>query len=143
MLPVKGVIALDTAPLIYLVERHSVYAARLTPLWHAAARGEVVLIISELAVSEALVLPIRQYNKPLIHAYELILELPGIRVEPLTWPILRHAAELRAGSSSLKMPDAIHIATADLTGCDAFITNDKTLRNVAFPEVVIVDDLEA
>jgi predicted nucleic acid-binding protein len=141
MLPTAGVVVLDTAPLIYLIERHPKYAARLEPLWRSAERGEVFLLVSELALSEALVLPLREENARLVMAYELLMREPGIRVEPVDWPVLRRASELRASKPSLRMPDAMHLATADLAKCEVFVTNDKSLRGLATLNVVVIDDL--
>ena len=54
ILPVQGLVALDSAPLIYIVERHPVYWPLLTLLWTAAEQGDVVLVVSELALAEAM-----------------------------------------------------------------------------------------
>ncbi|CAN5727409.1 hypothetical protein BH11ARM2_BH11ARM2_27770 [soil metagenome] len=139
--PTQGLVALDSAPLIYIVEQHPVYLPHLAPLWKAAEEGDLTLVISELALSEALVLPLRQANQTMIDAYGLVAEKSGIRVEPVSWRFLRRSAELRAQRPGLRMPDAIHVATADLTECDVFLTNDKSLRSVPLPSVVVLDDL--
>ena len=77
----------------------------------------------------------------MLQAYELVVQKPGIRIEPVSWRVLRRAAELRAQRLALRTPDAIHIATAGLGGCDAFVTNDKSLRSAPLANVIIVDDL--
>jgi len=51
-------------------------------------------------------------------------------VVPVSREVLIAAAHLRA-DANLKLPDAIHVATAQLTGCEQFLTNDThvpTLR---------------
>lgn len=109
-------------------------------MWLAAKRGDVTLVLSELALAEALVGPLRIGDSNAILAYEAIANETGFRPESVTWQVLRRAAEFRALKPSLRLPDAIHLATADLTRCAAFITNDKSLRN-AFVNTIIVDDL--
>ncbi|WP_432431925.1 PIN domain-containing protein [Methylocystis rosea] len=41
--------------------------------------------------------------------------------------MLVHAARLRATVKSMRMPDAIHVATAKLHNCAAFVTADRRL----------------
>ena len=45
--------------------------------------------------------------------------------------VLREGAQLRADFSSLKTPDAIHLAAALHYQCDEFWTNDNRLNPVA------------
>ena len=59
---------------------------------------------------------------------------------PITIDVLREAAKLRAGQN-FKTPDAIHIATAILSGCDHFLTNDDGFRRLAGIEVIVMSDL--
>ena len=48
-------------------------------------------------------------------------------VVPVTRDILRDAAHVR-GELGMKLPDAIHVATARERECKVFITNDKGIR---------------
>ena len=67
-------------------------------------------------------------------------EIDQYELQPITRPILRVAASLRAGSA-MRTADAIHAATAVLGGCALFITNDKRLRHSAGLPVAVLDDL--
>lgn len=49
------------------------------------------------------------------------------------------AAQLQA-SYNLKLPDAVQIATAIITGCDSFLTNDKKLSRVSELQILVVSD---
>ncbi|KAI9134019.1 PIN domain-containing protein [Acaryochloris sp. CCMEE 5410] len=51
------------------------------------------------------------------------------------------AAQLRV-QYSLKLPDALQLATAIVSGCDGFLTNDFQLKKVAKLQVLVVDELE-
>ena len=84
--------------------------------------------------------PLRAGNARVLAAYEGLLLGTDIRLQPITRPILRVAASLRAGSA-LRTADAIHAATAVLGGCALFITNDKRLRHSAGLPVAVLDDL--
>ena len=50
-----------------------------------------------------------------------------LAVVPVERPILIEAARQRA-ALRLRMPDAIHVATAVTAGCDVFLTNDSRLK---------------
>jgi predicted nucleic acid-binding protein len=59
--------------------------------------------------------------------YRDALENSLIRLEPISRAVLVRAAMLR-GQLGMKMPDAIHAATAVDSACSAFLTNDTELR---------------
>ena len=138
--PLTGLVGLDSVTLIYAVEKKPNYRLLIDPLWTAAKRGELTLLLSELAISEALVMPLRNQDAKLIRAYEAVVEAPGFRVEPVTWEVLKEASRLRAEHPSLRTPDAIHLSTAELARCDVFVTNDKALRYFGTLPVIVLDD---
>ena len=49
----------------------------------------------------------------------------SVAVIPISEAILEKATDLRARFPALKTPDAIHVATGILTGCDLFVTGDQ------------------
>jgi len=49
-------------------------------------------------------------------------------------------AELRA-RHNLRTPDALQIAAALVTGCQAFLTNDGSLKRVTDLSVLVLDEL--
>ena len=59
---------------------------------------------------------------------------------PVSAAIADLAAGLRA-HHALRTPDALHVATALATGCDAFLTNDATLRRVTALPVISLASL--
>lgn len=140
-LPTSGLIYLDSAPVIYGIENHPIYASLLVPLWIAVRAGEATIVTSEFTILEGLVGALRLEDSILAAQYRAIREDVGIRVVSVDSEVIERAAELRARKPALRTPDAIHVATADLAQCDAFITNDKSLRSVNLPNVIIVDDL--
>ena len=54
---------------------------------------------------------------------------------PVSRDVLVAAARLRA-ETNMKLPDAIHAATAQLTGCTQFLTNDTHIK--ALPGLIIL-----
>lgn len=89
--------------------------------------GAHPLNTSEITVSEVLVGPMRRADHDLLARYRLLFAREDIiRLVPVTRAILERAAELRA-ASAMRLPDAIHVATALKAGCDIILSQDKRL----------------
>lgn len=58
---------------------------------------------------------------------------------PVSREILVEAARIRAGTA-LKLPDAIHVATARMCGCEVFLTNDTRIKDTWGLEVIQLAD---
>ena len=139
--PAAGLVYLDTNPIIYSVEKHPVYWPLLQPLWQAAKGKTIEIVSSDLTLMETLVGPLKSGDAALATAYEQLFQQAQTRLLPITQPILREAARLRA-TTKLKTPDALHAATAQQAGCVLFVTNDAGFRRLAtLPPLVILDDL--
>src|SRR5262249_9680277 len=106
----------------------------------AAQAGTIEVVSSELSLMEVLVGPLKSGNTILVTAFEQALLGTAMRLLPITQPILREAARLRA-ITKLRTPDALHAATAMHAGCVLFVTNDLGFRGVAGLPVVNLDDL--
>ncbi len=63
-----------------------------------------------------------------------------LQVVPISNNILEAAAQLRA-TTKLKLPDAIHLATANLNGCDCFLTNDDSFKSVTAANIKIPSEI--
>lgn len=88
------------------------------------------LVTSELSRAEALVAPFRSGGS-LVQTYiRLIRSTHVLETIPVVSFVLTDAALLRAVYPSLKLPDAIHVATAIGTGCDILLSNDGRLRTI-------------
>ena len=111
-LPASGTIYVDTAPIIYTVERHPDYESLLLPLWAEADARSLTVVTSELTLLETLVKPLRDNNQPLVDAYEKLLGATSISKRPISANILRAAARIRAttkpnGESKLSIVEFI------------------------------------
>lgn len=138
--PPLAKVYLDTATIIYSVEKHTDYWQILIPLWQSLKAEEIEVFTSELTLLETLVQPIKQNNQTLISAYESLLTATDINLLPINLDILRESANLRA-MQHLKTPDAIHASTAFSANCSYFITNDNGLKRLSNINVVILGDL--
>ncbi|MBS9478349.1 type II toxin-antitoxin system VapC family toxin [Ancylobacter radicis] len=120
----------DTNALIQAVETSGPDADTLRKALKHAATTNLGSVTSELSLSEVLVRPIRERDIPLIAAYSGLLagaEGDQLQTLPITRDVLTRAARIRAASPALKLPDAIHLATAELSGCTQIISSDKRL----------------
>ena len=139
-LPSHGAVYLDTSAIIYSVERNEPYFTLLAPVWRQAESGQFVVVCSELAVSETLVRPIRENNAYLEAAFRAVFAAPEVQLVSVTRQLWEDTARLRA-ETGLKIPDALHAATALQAGCAQFVTNDTDFRRVPGLPIVILDDL--
>lgn len=135
-------IYLDANLFIYAVEQVDPFAPQVEGLFRAADQGEIVLVTSLLTLAETPVMPYRNADKELVVTYRELFTWPppGLYVAPLNARVLDHAARLRASVSSLRLPDAIHLATADSEGCDLVLTNDRRLKTVQDVNIIVLDE---
>jgi predicted nucleic acid-binding protein len=135
-------LAVDTAPLIYLVERHPRHAEIVREIVQRMAAGQLSGVTSVVRLGEVLVQPIRQGNDLLQRRFtNIILHGAGFRTFPISVTVVNLAAQLRA-TYNIHLLDACQIAVALEQGCEAFLTNDRRLTRVAELRVLVLDDLE-
>ena len=139
-IPANSIVYVDTAIIIYSMERFPNYFPLLEPMWRQSQTSEIQVITSELTLLETLVMPLRNGNTGLIDCYERMLLSSEISLISINQTILKQAANLRS-TTNLKTPDAIHAATAINQNCKIFLTNDAGLRNIPLPSVIVLKDL--
>jgi predicted nucleic acid-binding protein len=104
--------------------------------------GSIQAVTSELCLAECLGGPYRTGREDLASIYiDLIRDRPQLTVNAITREILIEAARLRSEVRTLRLPDAIHHATARIAACDILLTNDERFRGVARPEAVLLSDI--
>ncbi|MEP7285879.1 MAG: type II toxin-antitoxin system VapC family toxin [Chloroflexota bacterium] len=135
-------IGIDTAPLIYFVEKHPVYFDRIKTVIQHITQGSSAGVSAALTLTEVLTQPIKIGRTDLVNEYEdILLNSAGFLLVATDAKIARVAAELRA-RYNLKTPDAIQVATALESGCQAFLTNDFGIKRVTELRILVLDDLE-
>lgn len=136
-------LALDTNPVVYFVERHPAFFPVCRAVFARIDAGDVRAAVGAVTLTETLVKPIRDGDSALMVAYDgLLTNTENIDLVPITDEIARTAAYLRA-RHRLKTPDALQAACALGAGCDAFLTEDADLRRIE-PEgirVLLLRDL--
>ena len=93
--------------------------------------GQVRGVASTLVLAELLVLPFAKGDRVTVDRYVRRLStFPNLRLVAPDVAICRTAARLRAERRALRLPDAIHLATAIESKASAFVTNDRDLGEV-------------
>lgn len=101
---------------------------------------EFSAVSSSLSLSECLVLPFKQNKKDLVRVYrEAISSNQYLTIAPINDNVLISSANVRA-KSGLKLPDAIHAATALSYQCTAMLTNDAGFNRVSDIELFLLSD---
>ena len=118
----------DANIFIRLFEGNDALARALGDLFTQRVEQPPFALTSELTLAEVLVLPMREGRSRSIERYDAWLRSSGyLEVVPVDRSILWSAAAIRAEHQSLKLPDAIHLATALRAGCGHFLTADLKL----------------
>ncbi len=121
---ITGTLYLDSNIIVYLVEHEPRSYPVLSAILARANTGQIELISSELAILECLVVPLRNQDAELIRDYSDILLTSDMKLIPVSVEVLFEAAHLRALNPRLRIPDAIHWATAILQRANYLLTND-------------------
>lgn len=133
-------IFLDTAPVIYYLQRIDLYYKKMKAFWLKNKQCEYVT--SVVTVTEYLTFPYRQSDMGMILSFYAFLEGMDVEVMSINKSIAVKAAQIRAEYKHFKTMDALQLATACMTGCDLFLTNDKQLRQFTEIKCMTVDELE-
>jgi predicted nucleic acid-binding protein len=119
---------LDTNILVYAVEGFDEHRGFIEDLFGRIDAGEVSAVTSELSLAEALVKPLEMRRDDIVELYLVLLQSSErFSVLAIDRGILIQAARYRA-QLGIKLPDAIHVATAVAGNCDTFVTNDQRIR---------------
>jgi predicted nucleic acid-binding protein len=134
-------LALGTPPVIYFVEAHAQYDSLVTAIFQKINEGQILGLTSVITVTEVLVLPLRHGNISLASAYwDLLTNSDNMQMTSIDPETAKMAADLRA-RYNLRAPDALQLAAAIKSGCDAFLTNDVTLKKVTELKVLVLSEL--
>lgn len=118
----------DTNPLIYALSGNELYLTIITQLFHGLQQQHYIGYSSELGLAELLVKPIRENNTAQIVTIQQLFADKFLQLLPHNRACFELSAKIRA-DYRLKMPDAIHVATAITQKMDIFVTADNDIAN--------------
>ncbi len=125
---------LDAAPIIYLIEgTPALRQAVMTRLAGTRSKQDIA-VASQLTRLECRVKPMGEGDLELLRHYDLFFLADGVEVVGTDTAVWEKATEIRA-RHRFRVPDAVHLASAVLHGCDRFLTNDHRLDG--FPEIPV------
>lgn len=140
----EGKTYLDANVFIYTVEGYPDYAPILKQISDQMETGQIQGVTSELTLAEVLVKPIADGDDELVQTYlDTVDNSGGLLVVPVSRALLIRAAGVRAGNSSLRLADAIHVATAQAAECRTVVTNDKRWKSVPGIHVLLLSEAVA
>jgi len=133
-------IFLDTSPFIYYLEKNELLYSKMRLFWEKYADCDY--ITSTITVTEYLTYPYSQNDLKMIGDFYAFICGMDIEISNIDRKIAEKAAKIRAKYRGFKAMDALQLASACISGCDLFLTNDKQL--VQFKEIkcITVEELE-
>jgi predicted nucleic acid-binding protein len=139
-LPVGSTIAVDSAPLIYLIEKTEPYASFLLPFFDLIAEAKIKAVTSSITLTEIFVKPLQEQRHDILNSFKKLLTAGNnFSIIPVTIDLAIKAASIRA-QYGLRTPDAIQIDTAQQYA-EYFLTNDIKLGKVPEVKTLIINEL--
>ena len=130
----------DTAPFIYFLENDGDFKAKAKKLISDCEKADFVT--STVTVSEYLTGAFKNEDEQNVSDFKNTIVDYDFEVIPIDWDIAEEAARIRAKYSGFKMMDSLQLASAKVSGCDAFISNDLQLKQYSDVKVLIVDEVK-
>ena len=119
-----GLIHLDAGVIIGFLDASDAHHQTSRAALADALRQNDHLALAASALAESLVGPARR-GEPAVHAVRNLVDRLPISIIPLDVEIATTAARLRAAHRTLRLPDALVIATAIEQAADHLITTDR------------------
>jgi predicted nucleic acid-binding protein len=133
---------LDTAPVIYYIEKYPQYFALMSALFDYVEQAGLTIVVSPVTLAESLIVPVREGLAEVEQKFlDLLLHSHNTTFIPLDEQRARQAVRFRT-RYNLSLLDATQIATALDAQCEVLLTNDATFRRVTELRILMVDDLE-
>jgi predicted nucleic acid-binding protein len=129
----------DTSPVIYIVEKHELYFPLIQPIIRLIDQERITAVTSPITLAECIFYPLRSKSYFVVEEFEHFITQESAFID-INQRIGKIATEMRI-AYNLKLMDALQVATAIYTNCDAFLTNDIALKRVKELRVILIEDL--
>lgn len=128
-------IAFDTNIPIYILNNHPQFCTPAKSILRMAQ--EQSGCASVLLVTELLQYSLFSDSRQLKIAEQFIQSMDFVDFAPVDNEIARQAAAILRAYPQLRLPDAIHLASAIVAGASEFWTNDRQLTSLTFENLCI------
>ena len=132
----------DTAPIIYYLENSALYMDTIKKFFTKCIEENIQIVTSAITIEEYLVFPYSSGKMDFADNFKRFIEYMNIEVVDIDSKIAEQGAKIRGQYKNFKAMDALQIATAIVSGCDMFFTNDKQLRQEKELPCMTMEDLE-
>ena len=133
---------LDTAPVIYYLERQPTFFPLIRSIFERVSDGDLPAVSSPITLAECSSIPYLQKLPELKQDLADALALNKNIIFRITDEVVVIEAVKMRVKYGFKLADAIQIATAIVCNCDAFLTNDVELKKVTEIRSIVVSELE-
>ncbi|NOZ25070.1 MAG: PIN domain-containing protein [Nitrospirae bacterium] len=132
---------IDTAPVIYYIEAHPLFGPLVKEIVSSFQSGKLKAFSSVITLTEVLPKPIEKGDEKLAAEFaEFLRHGKNLAMTEISESIAEEAGKLRGRYQFLRTVDAIQVSAAIDVGADAFLTNDKKLKQVNEIKVVVLMD---
>ena len=135
---------IDTAPFIYFIEKDNdnpQYYEKVKSFFKDGYDYDKKFVSSVITIEEYFVFPYRNKVYSYIDMFNRLIETTNMEIMDINQEIAEKAAKIRAEYKFFKTMDALQLATACLSGCDLFLTNDKQLKQFKEIKCLTVEDI--
>ncbi len=133
-------IFLDTAPIIYYLQFNPEWTQRTVNYFDFYFVNGYEFVTSVITYSEFLTQPFRKKDYAAVNKFKNFLTYLSCKIVRINLPVAHLSAKLRAKYGFLRTPDALQLASAIVSGCSRFLTNDRRLKQVSEITVVTLED---
>ena len=133
---------LDTAPVIYFVEKNPDYSEKVQPVFSKLDEGSLTAVVSPITLAECLVLPYKIPDPEISQLFtDLLVNSESVLFYPIDEVAAAKAADLRA-RYNITLTDAFQLAVAIQSECNAFLTNDADLKRITEIPIIVLSEVE-
>jgi len=136
-----GILFIDTAPIIYYIEAHPEFGPLVKEVVDSFQAERLRAFSSVVTIAEVLPKPIAAGDVKLARKFSEFLRYgKNLRLVEISIDMAERAGRLRGQYSHLRIVDAIQLSTAMEVGADAFLTNDKKLKQIKEMKILVLKD---
>jgi predicted nucleic acid-binding protein len=134
-------IFIDTAPIIYYIEANPHFGSIAKEAIDSFQSERLSAFSSVITLTEVLSKPIETGDEKLARKFAEFLKYGrNLALIEISVDVAERAGRLRGQYSGLRTIDAVQISAAIEVGADAFLTNDKKLKQIKEVKVLVLKD---